>query len=105
NDAIRRVTETTSAQYQADVKALGCLEPTAQPRATENIPQMLELIATLIGKGHAYAAGGEVLFRVASMPDYGRLSGRNLEDNIAGARVAVDAHKENPADFVLWKLS
>jgi cysteinyl-tRNA synthetase len=105
NDAIRKVTETTAAQYQKDVAALGCLEPTIQPRATENIAEMQKLIGTLIQRGHAYEAGGEVLFDVQSMPDYGQLSGRNLEDNLAGARVAVDVHKKNPADFVLWKLS
>jgi len=105
NEAIRRVTETTAAQYQRDVTALGCLEPTVQPRATDNIEEMQRLIATLIQRGHAYEAGGEVLFAVDSMPDYGQLSGRSLEDNLAGARIAVDAHKRNPADFVLWKLS
>ena len=105
NEAIRKVTETTAAQYQKDVKALGCLEPTIQPRATENIAEMQAMIQRLLDKGHAYQAGGEVLFAVDSMPDYGQLSGRNLEDNLAGARVAVDTHKRNPADFVLWKLS
>ena len=105
NEAIRRVTETTAAQYQKDTTALGCLEPTVQPRATENIAQMQAMIQRLIGRGNAYEAGGEVLFAVDSMPDYGQLSGRNLEDNLAGARIAVDAHKRNPADFVLWKLS
>ncbi len=105
NEAIRKVTETTAAQYQKDVAALGCLEPTIQPRATENIAEMQAMIERLIARGNAYQAGGEVLFRTRSMPDYGRLSGRNLEDNLAGARVAVDAHKEDPADFVLWKLS
>lgn len=105
NDAIRKVTETTAAQYQKDVAALGCLDPTVQPRATENIGEMQSLIGSLIERGHAYEAAGEVLFAVDSMPDYGQLSGRNLEDNIAGARVAVDAHKRNPADFVLWKQS
>src|SRR5690606_26189304 len=65
----------------------------------------IAIIERLIARGHAYEAGGEVLFRVASMPDYGQLSGRNLDDNIAGARVAVESHKENPADFVLWKAS
>jgi len=105
NEAIRRVTETTAAQYQRDVEALGCLEPTAQPRATDNIEGMQQLIATLLAGGHAYEAGGEVLFAVDSMPDYGQLSGRSLEDNLAGARIAVDAHKRNPADFVLWKRS
>ena len=105
NEAIRKVTETTAAQYLKDTLALGALEPTVQPRATENIPQMQALIGTLLARDHAYTAGGEVLFAVDSMPDYGQLSGRNLEDNVAGARVAVDAHKRNPADFVLWKLS
>jgi cysteinyl-tRNA synthetase len=105
NEAIRRVTETTAAQYQKDVAALGCLEPDVQPRATDNIDEMQRLIGTLIQRGHAYEAGSEVLFAVDSMPDYGQLSGRNLEDNLAGARIAVDAHKRNPADFVLWKLS
>lgn len=105
NEAIRKVTETTAAQYQKDVAALGCLEPTIQPRATDNIAEMQQLIATLIQRSHAYEAAGEVLFSVSSMPDYGQLSGRHLEDNLAGARIAVDAHKKNPADFVLWKQS
>jgi len=105
NAAIREVTEKTASQYFADVAALGCLEPTIQPRATENITEMQTLIASLLHRKHAYAAAGEVLFDVGSMPDYGRLSGRNLDDNLAGARIAVDAHKKNPADFVLWKQS
>ena len=107
NEAIRRVTETTAAQYQKDVTALGCLEPTVQPRATENIPQMQAMIGKLIASRHAYEAAGigEVLFDVGSMPDYGALSGRDLDHNLAGARVEVDAHKKNPADFVLWKRS
>jgi cysteinyl-tRNA synthetase len=105
NEAIRKVTETTYDQYQRDVAALGCLPPTSQPRATEHIAGMIEMIKVLIAKGHAYEAGGEVLFDVLSMPDYGKLSGRKLEEQQAGARVAVDAHKKNPGDFVLWKLS
>ncbi len=105
NQAIRKVTEGTAAQYQADVTALGCLEPTIQPRATDNIAEMQTLIAALVARKHAYVANGEVLFDVKSMPDYGQLSGRNLEDNLAGARIAVEAHKHNPADFVLWKQS
>src|SRR5690348_16990784 len=103
NEAIRKVTETTAAQYRKDTRALGALEPTVQPRATENIAEMQALIGALLQRNHAYAAAGEVLFAVDSMPDYGQLSGRNLEDNVAGARVAVEAHKRNPADFVLWK--
>ncbi|MBZ0261771.1 MAG: cysteine--tRNA ligase, partial [Hyphomicrobiales bacterium] len=105
NEAIRRVTEKTASQFQADVKALGCLEPSAQPRATEFIDQMIAMITVLLAKGNAYQAGGEVLFDVASMKDYGALSNRKLEDQQAGARVAVEAHKKNPGDFVLWKLS
>ena len=105
NDAIRQVTEKTYDQYQKDVAALGCLAPNAQPRATEHIGGMIEMISTLINRGHAYTAEGEVLFEVSSMKDYGALSGRKLEDQQAGARVAVDAHKKNPGDFVLWKQS
>lgn len=105
NEAIRKVTEKTENQFLADVKALGTLPPTHQPRATENITEMQTLISSLIDRNHAYNTNGEVLFRTRSMPDYGQLSGRNLEDNLAGARVAVEAHKEDPADFVLWKLS
>ena len=112
NEAIRRVTEATANQFQVDVTALGCLPPTHQPRATEFVLQradgkadMVTLIKQLIARGHAYEASGEVLFDVQSMPDYGALSGRRLEEQKAGARIAVDAHKKNPADFVLWKLS
>ena len=105
NEAIRAVTEKTANQFQADAKALGCLMPTEEPRATDNIQGMIDIISTLINKAHAYVAAGEVLFSVSSMADYGKLSGRKLEDQQAGARVAVEAHKKNPADFVLWKLS
>ncbi|MGB3336796.1 MAG: cysteine--tRNA ligase [Devosia sp.] len=105
NEAIRRVTEKTETQFLSDAAALGALEPTIQPRATDNIAQMQTLITELIARSHAYNASGEVLFDVKSMPDYGQLSGRNLEDNLAGARIAVEAHKKNPADFVLWKQS
>ena len=105
NEAIRHVTEKTEKQYQADTKALGCLEPTVQPRATENIAEMIAIIETLIARGFAYEAGGEVLFDTRSMPDYGQLSKRNLDEQQAGARIAVEAHKRNPGDFVLWKLS
>src|ERR1700760_4905996 len=112
NEAIRRVTEKTAAQFHADVAALGCLRPTFEPRATEFVlprsdgkADMVTLIRQLIARGHAYEAGGEVLFDTASMPDYGMLSGRRLDEQKAGARIAVDAHKKNPADFVLWKQS
>ena len=105
NEAIRKVTEKTERQFHEDVAALGCLPPTVEPRATEHIAEMQKLITALLDQGHAYQAGGEVLFDVDTMPAYGQLSGRNLEENLAGARVSVDAHKKNPGDFVLWKLS
>jgi len=105
NEAIRAVTEKTEQQFHADVEALGCLEPTVEPRATDNIDQMVVIIEKLIANGHAYAAGGDVLFDTVSMPDYGQLSKRPLDEQQAGARIAVDAHKKNPGDFVLWKLS
>jgi cysteinyl-tRNA synthetase len=109
NEAIARVTKTTADQYHKDVAALGCLEPTHEPRATGHIPGMVAMIQQLLDKGHAYVATGgegrEVLFDVAAMPDYGQLSKRRLEDQQAGARIAVEAHKKNPADFVLWKES
>ncbi|MBY3236663.1 cysteine--tRNA ligase [Rhizobium laguerreae] len=105
NEAIRAVTENTEMQYHADVAELGCLEPSFEPRATDNIVEMTEIIEKLIGNGHAYVASGEVLFDTKSMADYGQLSKRPLDEQQAGARIAVDAHKKNPGDFVLWKLS
>jgi cysteinyl-tRNA synthetase len=105
NEAIAKVTAKTADQFQADAKALGCLTPTEEPRATDNIQGMINIISTLINKDHAYVASGEVLFSVGSMKDYGQLSNRKLDEQQAGARVAVEAHKKNPADFVLWKLS
>jgi cysteinyl-tRNA synthetase len=112
NEAIRKVTAKTASQFHADVAALGCLAPTFEPRATDFVlpradgkTDMVTLIKTLIARGHAYEAAGEVLFDTQSMPDYGALSGRKLDEQLAGARVAVDAHKKNPADFVLWKQS
>ncbi len=104
NEAIRRVTEKTAGQFHEDVKALGCLEPTHEPRATDNIAGMIAIIEMLIAKGHAYDTDGEVLFNT-SWSEYGKLSRRNLDEQQAGARVAVEAHKKNPGDFVLWKLS
>jgi cysteinyl-tRNA synthetase len=112
NDAIRKVTEVTEKQFHDDAAALGSLPPTFEPRATDFVlprsdgkADMVTLIRQLIARGNAYDAGGEVLFDTASMPDYGMLSGRKLDEQLAGARVAVEAHKKNPADFVLWKQS
>jgi len=112
NEAIRKVTEKTAAQFASDVAALGSLPPSFEPRATDFVlpradgkADMVTLIRQLIARGHAYEAGGEVLFDVQSMPDYGALSGRKLDEQRPGARVAVDAHKKSPLDFVLWKQS
>src|SRR6201746_1580797 len=112
NEAIRKVTEATADQFHADVAALGALPPTHEPRATDFVlpradgkADMVTLINQLIASGHAYEAGGEVLFDTGSMPDYGALSGRKLDEQLAGARVAVDEHKKNTADFVLWEQS
>lgn len=105
NEAIRRVTEGTADQYQKDVTELGNLPPNVQPRATEHLPEMIVLIERLIAGGHAYEAEGHVLFDVPSMPDYGQLSHRSIDDMIAGARVDVAPFKRDPMDFVLWKPS
>jgi cysteinyl-tRNA synthetase len=102
---IRELTEETNRIFQENVKALGCLPPTEQPRATEHIAEMIAIIERLIAGGHAYAAEGHVLFSVPSMQDYGRLSRRPLDDMIAGARVDVAPYKKGDMDFVLWKPS
>ena len=102
---IRELTERTLAQYHADLDALGCLRPTHEPRATDHVGAMLDMIGRLIERGHAYEAEGHVLFDVASMPDYGRLSRRTQDELEAGARVEVAPYKRNPSDFVLWKPS
>jgi cysteinyl-tRNA synthetase len=104
-EPIEGITVRTTAAYHADMAALGTLEPTIEPRATGHIPQMVALIERLIARGHAYEAEGHVLFDVPSMPDYGRLSRRNREEQIDGARVDVAPYKKDPADFVLWKPS
>jgi cysteinyl-tRNA synthetase len=103
--SIRELTEETNKIFQADVTALGCLEPDAQPRATEHIAEMIAIIERLIASGHAYSADGHVLFDVPSMKDYGRLSRRSLDEMIAGARVDVAPYKRGDMDFVLWKPS
>ena len=91
--------------YKADMAALGCLRPTIEPRATAHINEMLDMIGRLIDRGFAYQAEGEVLFNTEAFAEYGKLSGRALEDLQAGARVDVVDHKRHPADFVLWKPS
>jgi cysteinyl-tRNA synthetase len=105
NEAIRKVTETTDRQFHEDVAALGCLPPTVEPRATEHIAEMRALIERLVKSGNAYVEQDHVLFSVASMPDYGKLARRSLDEMIAGARVEVAPYKRAPMDFVLWKPS
>ncbi len=95
----------TIANFHNDIVALGALPPDHEPRATEFIADMIRMIELLIEKGHAYVAEGHVLFSVATMPAYGKLSGRSLENLIAGARVEIAPYKRDPADFVLWKPS
>ncbi|WP_305968523.1 MULTISPECIES: cysteine--tRNA ligase [unclassified Mameliella] len=104
-ELVRERSDETIGWYHADMDALGALRPTQEPRATEFIDQMIAMIEDLIDKGHAYAAEGHVLFSVESYAQYGALSGRSVEDMIAGARVEVAPYKKNPMDFVLWKPS
>lgn len=103
--SIGEITDETIAWYLEDMAAVGALEPSAMPRATGYIGEMIAMIETLIEKGHAYAAEGHALFRVRSYAHYGALSGRDVDDMIAGARVEVAPYKEDPMDFVLWKPS
>ncbi|MFY0614669.1 MAG: cysteine--tRNA ligase [Hyphomicrobiaceae bacterium] len=105
NDAIAEVTTRTTAQFHEDIKTLGVLEPTVEPTCTGHVPQMVSMIETLIKKECAYAAEGHVLLDTTKVPDYGKLSGRSLDEMIAGARVEVAPYKRNPADSVLWKPS
>ncbi len=101
--SIESVTDEFTAKYREDMAQLNTLPPTLEPQATHNIEAMIELTGKLIDKGHAYVSQGHVLFAVESMPEYGRLSGRSLEDMLAGARVEVADYKRHPGDFVLWK--
>jgi cysteinyl-tRNA synthetase len=98
-------TEETIRWYHDDMDALGALRPTHEPRATAYVGQMIAMIVDLIVRGHAYEKEGHVLFRVRSFAGYGQLSGRSVDDMIAGARVEVAPFKEDPMDFVLWKPS
>lgn len=97
------ITDKFAAIYRQDTGALGVLPPTLEPHATQHIGEMIDMIARLIGSGHAYEAEGHVLFSVQSYDRYGALSRRDREDMIAGARVEVAPYKKDPADFVMWK--
>lgn len=103
--SIRELTEQTYAEFKADVAALGCLPPSVEPRATEHIEEMKVLIERLRAADYAYVAEDHVLFHVAAMKDYGKLSNRTLDEMMAGARVDVAPYKRDPMDFVLWKPS
>ncbi len=103
--SIADITAETTQWFLDDMAAVGALEPNAMPRATAYIPQMVAMIEDLIASDHAYAAEGHVMFRVRSYAEYGALSGRSVDDMIAGARVEVAPYKEDPMDFVLWKPS
>jgi cysteinyl-tRNA synthetase len=103
--AIKVITDRYLAAYHADADGLLALRPTLEPKATEHIGAIVEMIGKLVDNGKAYAAEGHVLFDTQAFPDYGQLSGRDLDEMIAGARVEVAPYKRHPADFVLWKPS
>lgn len=103
--SIDEITHRYTQAYHQDMENLGVLEPSIEPFATDHIEPMQNMIQRLIDKGHAYEADGNVMFKVNSMEEYGQLSGRDLDDMMAGARVDVADYKDNPNDFVLWKPS
>ncbi len=105
HEPIHVITARYIDAYHADMVALGVLDPVIEPRVTDHIPQIIDMISRLIAQGYGYAAESHVLFHVPSYPTYGQLSRRNREDMIAGARVEVAPFKRDPADFVLWKPS
>lgn len=104
-EAIADITQKYTAIYNADMASLGVKEPDVQPRATDHITHMIVIIEELIANNHAYESDGHVLFHVPSFDKYGGLSGRNRDEQIAGARVEIASYKKDPADFVLWKPS
>jgi cysteinyl-tRNA synthetase len=105
NIAINILTEQTTAYFHQDTDSLGVLRPNHEPRATQYISQMIAMIEKLILNNHAYVVDNHVLFHTPSMPNYGQLSNRSLDDMIAGLRVEVAPYKKDPTDFVLWKPS
>ena len=104
-EPIAEITKKFAGIYNADTAALNVLSPSIEPWATDHVGEMIEMIEKLVRKSYAYVGKEGVWFSVNSMPDYGKLSGRKLEDNEAGARVAVDDDKRDPADFALWKFA
>lgn len=102
---IRDISERYIREHDRDMEALHVARPTVTPKATENIKGMIRLISQLLDKGLAYVVDGDVYYAVGKFPGYGKLSGRSLDDMVAGARVDVDEKKRNPMDFALWKAS
>ncbi|MCG9696221.1 cysteine--tRNA ligase [Shewanella sp. Isolate11] len=106
NESCDSLTERLTQEMYRDFDALNMQRPDFEPRATQHIPEIIEMVERLIERDHAYVADdGDVLFSVSSFPEYGRLSGQNLDQLQAGARVEVDENKRDPMDFVLWKMS
>ena len=104
NESIGDLTQRTISSMHEDFLQLGLVLPTHEPRATDYIPGMIEMIEDLIKKGHAYhSSGGDVFFAVRTFPEYGKLSNKNIDDLNPGARIAEDDSKKDPLDFVLWK--
>lgn len=101
--SIAALTKEVIGYFNEDLAALNCLKPNIEPKATEHIAEMIAIIEILLSKGNAYIADNHVYFSVASFKDYTKLSGRTLEDLVAGSRIDVNENKKHPADFVLWK--
>jgi cysteinyl-tRNA synthetase len=101
----REISERYIGEFARDMAAVGVLPPDIEPKATEHVPQMIALIERLVAKGVAYVVDGDVYFQIARFPEYGKLSGKNLDELLAGARVDVDERKRDPRDFALWKAA
>ena len=101
----KAIAEKYIEEFNIDMGRLGLEKPSVEPKATEHIPEMIQLISILVEKGFAYQRNGDVFFSVERFKDYGKLSKRNLDEMQAGARVEIDEKKENPLDFALWKAS
>ena len=101
----KEIADTFINEYSEDMQALGVQSPTHEPRATDHITEMIELVSTLIERGHAYELDGDVYFSVGSFSEYGRLSKKNIDEQLSGARVEKDERKRDPRDFALWKAS
>lgn len=105
NEEISVLTERTIKYFHEDASYIGALSPTIEPKATDHIREMIEMIESLIQKGYAYEVDGNVLFSSSKFDQYGKLSGKNIEELVAGARVNVEDFKNEPSDFILWKPS